>query len=246
METFMKTRKSIFGILTITCGLLLSSCGSRTDQATDSSSSKEEAQQKAEPEPPAQDAAVEYTMPTPDEAVKLALWSVRTKFSSFDVVKTNLTETVQDQTYSGQKRGGTAEDAADRRMFGAAYNAASAGDSFTRRETNWVCSLSIIHARPKPNNQVSTLVAVDMVGNSPKEGGLMLIAEAKLKKQYSDFTIVRKELYKVDRVVGGDIMKRVNTADGIGYVWNTEEMNKYYVKPVWVLVWEAGNLKPNQ
>ena len=38
-------------------------------------------------------------------------------------------------------------------------------------------------------------------------------------------------------------MKPVNTANGLAYVWDTEERNKTYVKPTWVLIQEVGNLK---
>jgi hypothetical protein len=190
---------------------------------------------------------VQGTMPTREEAVKWTVRDLKTKYYSFDIVSTNLTETTETHTYSGQKRGGAAEDAMDRRMFGAAYNAWARGDSFSRMETNWTCDLVITHTKRKYGSNVSTLVRAECSAAQSSDtppGLLLLDATSQLNAKYAQYEIGQKDCYKVNRIVGGRLMKPVNTGGGIAYVWDTEEREKFYVEPTWVLIVEASKLKP--
>ena len=150
--------------------------------------------------------SLQGTMPTREESLKWTLWDAKAKYYSFDLVSTNLTETAEKHTYTGQKRGGAAEDAMDRQMFGAAYDAWSRGDSFSRMETNWVCDLVITHTKPKPESDLSTLVKAECSAEKDPysaPGILMLSATGQAYRKYSHYEIVQKEAYKVNRVVGG-------------------------------------------
>jgi hypothetical protein len=202
---------------------------------------------RAEAERFQQQVTVQATMPTADEAVKLAILEAKSKFGIFEIVSTNVAPVAEKTTYRGQKRGGAAEDALDRRMFGAAYDTWSSGDSFTRLETNWVCDLIVTHTKPKPSSAMSVLVKSEcsavQYSNEPP-GLLFFDVSSRLDRQYSRYEIVHKEYYKVERVVGGRLMKPVNTESGLAYVWDTEERNKYYTEPTWVLVVVASKLKP--
>jgi hypothetical protein len=69
-----------------------------------------------------------------------------------------------------------------------------------------------------------------------------------LDYQYSRYSIVSTQSYRVDRIVPGDLMKAVNAADfgrapGLAYVWNPAR-DKYSVKPVWVTIIELKGVKP--
>ena len=198
---------------------------------------------KAEAERFQQQITVQAKMPTAEESIKWAIWDARTKYHSFDIVSTNVTTVTESETYRGEKPGGAAEVAQEKRMFGAAYDAWSKGDSFTRQETSYMCDLVITHTKPKPANQISILVSAAMEGEKPDTNHLEVAAQLLHLQKYSDYKVLRQEVYRVNRTVGGRLMKPVNTERGQMYVWDTEERNKTYVKPKWVLIQEVGNLK---
>ncbi|HEV7924714.1 MAG TPA: hypothetical protein VGR14_05125 [Verrucomicrobiae bacterium] len=190
-----------------------------------------------------QQMTVQAKMPTADEAVKWAIWDAKTKYYSFDVLSTNITELREKHTYRGEKQGGAAEVEAERRQFGAAYDAWSQGDSFTRTETSYECELTITHTKPKPDSEHSILITAEMEGNLPDTNHLETTAYLLHLQEYSDYKILREEVYQVNRTVWGQLMKAVNTANGIAYVWDTEERTKTYLRPTWVIIQEVGNLK---
>jgi len=239
-ETSMKTTKTLFTIPNLTFGLasiLLCGCGE----------SEEQLQKQI---------TVQGKMPTAEESVKWAIWEARTKYVSFDIVSTNVTELAEKQTYRGEKQGGAAEVAEEKRQFGASYDAWSTGDSFARLETNYLCNLVVTHAKAKRESEASMLVTAEMEEGTPgtnpyfsSNGGpdtnhLRTVAYLLNLQNYADYKVLREEVYRVNRNVGGRLMKPVNTANGLAYVWDTEERNKTYVRPTWVLIEEVGNLKP--
>jgi hypothetical protein len=189
--------------------------------------------------------SLQTVKPTAEEAFKWALWKAEGQYYSFDVVSTNVVESPEDVRYSGQKRAG--EDAMDRRMFGAAYDAMSEGDSFTRRETNYTCNLVVTHTKPKPEHRQSKFFSNDgnviepFLDRPPVDmlvGGIV----GMLERKYSRFELVATNFYKVNRIEGGRLMKQVPDSVGPMYMWDTEERKKFYVTPTWIVVVEARNL----
>jgi len=228
MKTFMKITKSLFGIFTITVGLVPALfCGCREQLP--------------------EQITVESRMPTAEEAVKRAIWEAGTKYKSFDVLSTNVTELDERHTYRGEKRGGDAEVTVEKQVFGASYDAWSKGDSFSRMETNYLCNLIITHIKPKPKKDISTLIITDWEaepGDKDAPPELRQRAMMQLLK-YSHSKVVREETYKVNRIVGGEVMKCIDRVNQV-YVWNTEERNTYHVQPTWVIYLEVSNLQTDQ
>lgn len=199
---------------------------------------------KAEAERFQQQMTIESKMPTAEESIRWAIWDAKTKYYTFDIVSTNVNELAEKQTYHGTKQGGAAEDAEDRQEFGAAYDAYSAGDSFTRTETNYVCDLIITHTKPKPESEISKLFIAEMTGDVDTNHLEAQIRIQLMDYDYDDCKILNEEVYQVNRNVFGELMKPVNGPSGIAYVWDTEERDKIHVEPTWVLIEEVANLKP--
>jgi hypothetical protein len=193
---------------------------------------------KAEAERFQQQITVQVQAPTAEESVKWAIWDAKTKYYSFDMVSTNVTEIAESKTYRGKKQGGAAEVAEEKRMFGAAYDAWSSGDSFTRLETTYTCDLVITHTKPKPASATTIVVKADMQGALDTNHLQAAIRIQLLEHKKSN--VLREEIYQVNRTVYGQLMKRVNSPNGIAYVWDTDERNKRSVEPTWVLVQEVG------
>lgn len=199
---------------------------------------------KAEAELLQRQITIHAKMPTPDEAVKWAVWDAKTKYYSFDIMSTNVAQTVETHTFSGIKRGGAAEVAEEKQMFGAAYDAYSKGDSFTRQETNFACDLVITHAKPKPDSEVSMLVTSEMLGDTPDTNHLHVDIHLNLEIKYASYDVLKSEVYRANRTVWGRMMKPVNTESGIAYEWDTENRDKNRIESAWVMIEEVGNLKP--
>ena len=183
---------------------------------------------------------------TAEEAFKWAMWEAKGQYYSFDVLITNVVESANDVRYSGQKRAG--EDAMDRHMFGAAYDAWSQGDVFIRRETNYTCNLVITHTKPKPDHERSEFFSKEekVIERFVKRPPVDMLAReivGMLRQQYSHFELVGTNFYKVNRIVGGQLMKPVPGSVGPLYVWDTMERERFYVTPTWVVVVEARRLK---
>ena len=189
---------------------------------------------------------VKKEMPTAEECVRWAFLEAETKYYSFEPVHTNITFAPKEVTYGGKYDADRERE--NEQTFGSAYDGS---DSFTRTETNWVCELTITHSKPKPASKITRIFRTihDVDGNGRGEGAEpdpkdweQLLKLDELDPKYSSYEIIKTDYYKVARVVGGNLMKPVNTERGIGYVWDTENYDKFSTKNLWVFYAEVGSL----
>ncbi len=190
---------------------------------------------------------VKKEMPTAEECVRWAFLEAETKYYSFEPVRTNITVAPKEVTYGGKYDAD--KERANEQTFGSAYDGF---DSFTRTEPNWACALTITHSKPKPASKITRIFRTihDVDGNGrgegtepdPKDWEHLLQLDI-LDPKYSSYEIVKTGYYKVARSVGGRLMKPVNTERGIGYVWDTENRDKFSTKQLWVFYAEVGNLR---
>lgn len=192
------------------------------------------------------DVTVEGKMPTKNEAIKWALLTANSKYSTFGIVSTNLTQVAEDHTWILDR--GIVQDTIDMQAFGAAYGAIDAGKRFTRTETNWVCDLTVTHTKLKPDSEVSTLFT-DWTTKDASEDDLLSELKSKLDNKYTSYDVVKKYYYQVDRPVGGQVTQLEDTwGEGNtvvkGRFWDYKERDKWYIKPTRVLIVEVKHLVP--